>query len=518
MDKIIRSSKMNLEPEIYLDAICLRIYDHSTSTLRLVNELIKVFDDNQKLYQPFKDEVVVLYKNILETIIRNEVDLNNITELNMLLLKLAASNGFTNKKVTDRLNKVLTERVAISDTRIRNIKNRIVKWLQWFKSFQTMKHIYKDLSSYSNTTKDSKRDELLERVMNQASDIANGFRLNTVLDKVESVQCVNMSSASSIESAIKLKDSIQNDGSVFKSGLKGLNDLLYPHNGILRGEAVGIMAPSHHYKSSLLMHWARWLATLNAPPSDCKGVPTIVFYSLENEVYNNTDTWFKELYINMYKEAPPDNMTSEEISNYVTRAFSAKGFTVLVYRFQGDDFGLSEYKQHIESLESEGYEILVSIIDYITLMNYSDIPGGTDAQRLQKFAHRLFDYNKHKLITTITAIQVKDVIDELIQNGSTNVAKLLNNTHLADCKGLYREFDIAIWVCLEENHLGERFVCFRWAKRRYNPRPPKGKLYKAYMLTKLGLIDDIHGKDESVSDIYTVNTDSDSSVVTGIAV
>lgn len=498
---------MNNELDIFLDAIILRVYDQSADSTILTSKLIELHDTYHTKMPTLNTPAVLLYRNVLEAISEDGIDLSNESEVELLIAKLADSNTMKgNRSAEKKVATIITKKKLIDRLRITRLKKKIISWIQWFKTTQANKEMFRDLSKYTTTIDDVKKDALLSSIVENAADVADKFGLTTELSRSSAIESIDMGDKISVDAAVKTLNQVNEDSAGFTMGLQGLNDLLYPTGCIGRGESVAFMAPSHGFKSAMLMNVARWIAMLNTPP-ECTGIPTIVFYSFENEIYRNLHQWFKDVYMNMYHE-PIGDKTDEEIVSYIVTAFAEKGYRLLVFRLHGEYFGLSEYKSHIESLEKKGFEIVAAILDYITLMNYDPMPGGNDAKRIQVFAHRLFSYNKHKMISSITGLQVKAVTNELVKAGKRDMVKHMRVEHLADCKGLYRELDCGFWMDIEENHEKELFLTMAWAKRRYHPRPPKIHKYKAWPFTKLGIYDDIGKPDSSTKDIYEVVAES----------
>lgn len=495
---------MNKESEIFLDAICLVMYDRSIEAKSLVYKLIELYDTYYQIVPTLKQPLVTLYRDTLQAITVDGVDLTQKSEIILMINKLSNSREIaSNRKALLNLEELLSSKSVLSDTRLSRLRRKILGWIQWFESDRTTKSIFKDLSQYNLIVDDVKQDKLLANIREKAAKIASGFDLTRLEGGSSIVDFIDMTDKSSVAAAMKVREQSRQDDYIMKTGLTGLNKMMGTNGGFVRGEIVAFMAASHHYKSGILMDCARWLATVNEKPKDCSGIPTIVFISLENEIYENLDQWFKAAYVNMFKTYPV-NLTSSEIVDYVTGEYYKRGYKLLVYREMGESFTLTDYKLLIEKLESEGHTIVASILDYITLMNFDSMDGANDAKKLQNLMHRLGAYNKHKLITTITGLQVKSVVEEMISMGKSYIAKELRVNNLADCQGLYRELDLAFWLVIETNNDGVPYLTIAWAKHRYNKKPPAEYQYRAFPFTKFGILDDVGSEDTSVRDIYAV--------------
>ncbi len=496
-----QGDNMSDTSSIFLDAICLRSYDRSMETVQTVAALVDYYDKHREKNKQFQTEVVQLYASALKSISEDAVDLTNDTELDVLILKLSSSSyAMTNTHILDSLGKILKSKQIVTQNRVHKLRKKIAGFIQHAEAFRLTRSMFRDLSNYNMLVDDVAKDELLSKVVTSASEISNGFELHGCVDKVSKIEFINMSDKTSVGNALKARNEIHHGSAIMQFGLQGLNKMAYPNNGLIRGESLAFCAPSHHNKSGMLMNCARWMTTINAAPEETKGEPTIVFISLENEVYENLNDWWKDAYRNAFRSTPR-GLSDEEIIGYVTAWYSEKGFTLLVYRMDGDKFNVAKYKALIEKLEMEGHEIFSMIMDYITLMDFSDMSGGNEAKQLQVGARSIIQYNKRKAIMTVTGLQMTPDTEDLLAY-KTYVAKLLNKKMLADAKAVYSELDFVIWAIIEKDSEGVKYMTFAWGKHRYALNPLAGDEYVCYRFSKLGIPDDLGGEDSRVLDIH----------------
>lgn len=495
--------------DVFLEAMCLAIYAESSDAKQLLEMLLKIYEKYKKDLMYLNNEIVKLYIDVIKEIIDNDMDLSLESEQIKLLMKFEHS-AITAKRpdLLRNLKTILNDRKNISRQRIEKLYRNVKNWILWFEASKITREMMKKNSKLELITDPLQEDLLLNEILESSKALTRLFETaNTTLE--DTIDFIDMTDKSSIKKAIESRKYTRTKENVFITGLKGLNRMFYPNNGIVRGESIVFMALSHHYKSGMLMNFARWIATYNEPPK-VSGTPTIVFISLENEIYENLNQWFKDLYINLSKAEPDENMSDDDIIDYVLTNFSKNGYKLLVYRKIGDLFGYEEYIKMIEQLESEGHSIVATIIDYITLMR---LPVGNidnTPKKLQKLAHNLIQFNKHKLITTVSAIQLNYIAEEIASN-ETYVVKKFNNNCIADCKGLIREFDIATFMHIEENQYGERFLTLAKKKHRYTSgHMPENYRYPAFKFEVMGIKDDIElEKDLCVYDIHAEKAPSD---------
>jgi hypothetical protein len=126
-------------------------------------------------------------------------------------------------------------------------------------------------------------------------------------------------------------------------------------------------------------------------------------------------------------------------------------------------------------------------------------------------AERFHSHSSHNEIFFCTGLQLETRASELASSGKHNIVKQYNEFHLADCKGLKREFDIMYFMEIEKNHHEIPYLTLSWSKHRYVNDTPADWKYTAYRFRPdFGILDDINGKDMSVSDIYADEADDSS--------
>ena len=150
------------------------------------------------------------------------------------------------------------------------------------------------------------------------------------------------------------------ESSIIKFGLQGLNRMLDDKlQGLKPGEFGCIISPSHHGKTYTLMNMARWVAMYNVPVVKPGFKPAIVFISLENELDENVNSWFRDAYINIFHKKP-EGMSEEEMIDHVVNEYGKNGFSLLVFRRLANQFGFDEYQALIKKIQSANYHVLAS--------------------------------------------------------------------------------------------------------------------------------------------------------------
>lgn len=493
--------------DFFFDTLCLAFYSTDPTDKLLMRQVLEIYEANTDKYE--QDTTGIFYVHIIKDILTDKYDLSIEGDISTMLRKYSHNPAVVrDNTVLEQLKVIIKDRDKISDSKRDHLRRVVRNWILWANSDLLTRQMFSKLQKIPMVSETHEQDVLLNEVLEKARAITNVFNEGIALID-GTVDFIDMSSKESVMKAVKSRKYAKDTNNTFKMGLQGLNKLFYPNAGPTRGESIAFIASSHHFKSGMLMSFARWVATLNPIPVT-NGKPAIVFISLENEIYENLNQWFREAYSNAF-HTEPDGLTDEEIVDYVTKLYSKCGYSLLVYRKLGDLFGINEYIALVEKLETEGYTIVASVIDYITLMKLPESQANP-AKALQNLASTLFNYNKHKMITTATGLQLGTDADRLNDSGMAYVVKKYGTSHLADCRGLLRELDFAAFMYNEENtNTGFKYLTMAWKKHRYVPSIPKEYKYPAFPYTKAGIMDDIDREDSTVYDIYADDKVVDSS-------
>lgn len=488
-------------PEFFLDALCLSIYSADPSTKALIVQAINLFKAEVAENAILDNSTTRIYIALMDDIVNSEIDLGSESEITTLLMKFSHSEVLAkDPHFLDNIKDIIKHRKAVGKRRIDFLQAKLRTWVVHSVAEKNIRKIFGKLSNCSNTTDPLKQEIIMNDVLEHSRTIVKAFEANSgVIDAT--VDFVDMSDKESVMRSLMSYNEKQHQN-VVTTGLQALNRMFGPAGGPTRGELIAFAALSGHFKSGMLMAFARWMATLNTHTVPAGTKAAIVFISLENEINQNLIQWFREAYMTAF-QAVPDGLTDAQIVDYVVQMYSKRGVTLLVYRKLGEFFGYEEYCALISDLQAKGYHLVASIIDYMTLMR---LPQGeaNQAKALQVLGQRLHEHANHNGITTITGLQFDTTAQQVAGNGQTYPIKRFDTSMLADCKGLIREFDFMAFLHIEENRLnGIRYLTCLWKKHRYVTPPPTEDRFFAYRFHKdFGICDDIMGRDMSVTDIY----------------
>jgi hypothetical protein len=489
--------------DFMLDSLCLAAFSNTEETKALLELVLSVYKDIKKKNSDIVDVDLEVFVDIINDIVHSDVNLNKKAEINRIILKVKKS-ALAQKDATivDSVINILNDSDGISETRIKQLTRKLNHWVAIAKSKSILTQALMKCNRYDpndNATNDVLLSEILEYART-LSDIQNA-----VGGSSDIIDMVDLSSKSSVKKAYTAYKSKRNQHG-FKTGLKGLNRMLGEMQRFLPGKFAAFAASSHNFKTGILLKCARWIVTKGVFEVPAGMIPTVVMISLENEVPDNSMEMIKEAYIDIYKEPIPQGINEDELIQKVCDYYAQKHVKLLIYRFD-EEFGFSDFQKLQTQLKNRNHHVLATIIDYMALMKLEGDESDNPAKRLQKLANKLANFFKRNNQLGLTGIQLDTKADEINASGKTNVVKLYNSYHLADCKGVRRELDILIFMYIEHNQDGVPWLTFYWNKNRGEIEPPRKYKYCAYRFHPiLGILEDEDTPhDMSVSDIYSVD-------------
>lgn len=487
--------------DVYLDTVCLLIYTSDEVSRALAEDVLRIFEEDVKENPIVDNPETRFWLGIIQDIVETKIDTTKTFEMTALLAKYR-ENPITkaNPALIETLEEVFEGRASIGNFRIEAMKNNINNYLIFYHTEKALKKATKLISRYPNVINPERQKEILDTVYEYAKEAVKAHEEAVAVD-VDQIDFVDFTDKNSIRKVMQINKT-RRESSIIKFGLQGLNRMLDDKlQGAKPGEFGCIISPSHHGKTYTLMNMARWVAMYNVPVVKQGFKPAIVFISLENELDENVNSWFRDAYINIFHKRP-EGMTEDEMIDCVVAEYGKNGFSLLVFRRLANQFGFDEYAALIKKIQSAGYQVIASFIDYISLMKVNEIAGGaTRALQLQQLVRDMKTFANHEQIFTMTAMQIDREGARQLGGGNTYIVKKFSPANLADCSYAFHEFDLCIFQALEEVQDQGRYLTMKISKHRYTVINPNYS-FCAWRFGSLGILDDVNGRDTCVQDIY----------------
>lgn len=492
---------MDSGPDFFLEVFCLAIYGSDAESEAVVDNVLLTYNDEVDKGSTLDGELTKFYIKLIGDIKSGDTDLDNAAEVETLLLKFEQHESIKdNPKILSRIEKIIANRINITDSRVDRLKVKIKRWLLWVNGNRKLKRLFHTSQKVTSTSDTMVQDLLFGELISYAKDLTKTYEDMPASSSV-AIDYIDMSCPNSVKRGLesyKRKRVVKG----FKLGLQGVGKMFGGSNGPVPGEYGAIAALSHHYKSGLLMDFARWLTVLNTPRVLGNKPAAIVFISLENEIYENLMMMFKAAYSNHHGHLP-DDLSDDAVTTEVNKIFASKGYKLMLYRKDGDEFGYDEWKALHEEI-SEKYTINASILDYVGLMALDENSRDNTAKQRQQMVGKLKNYCNRSSIFGLTGLQLEGEAERLAASGVTNVVKKFTGLHLADSKGVRRELDFLIFGHIETNHLDVPYFTMYMNKHKYVHDTPSADKYCAYPFVKdIGLQDDIGKPFAGTKDIYS---------------
>lgn len=493
-----------ISPEILLDAITLLSNQKDQQTVDLINDLICAYTEDNKKQASMDNGINEKFIQLLDTIKRLPDTETGEREKATCIVKFLSDPNIKKDDLYEAIKSTLIDKSKIEEDYLSQIKAKLTNQVLSIKFNKCARQIWNKLSAFNMTTDIEMQDMYLNDVINVARDIVEQTQGKNRLHK-GAVERIDMSDVDSIKKSLGIYKDREVKG-ILKTGLQGLNRMLGKRGGFALGESVCIFALLHMFKSGLLMTIARGLICHNDPPAHCKGKPVGLFISLENEANRNLMWFYKTAYETNFGKSS-DGKTDEEIIAFVHEFYNQRGWNFFIERWPGNKFGYEEYINLIDSYEAQGYEVVFVVLDYANKMKKSTSKEASKREDLQitELFENICTYMKNRGKLFITAHQLnREAMKQVTGATATNHVKRYSAAFSAGSIGGSQEIDLEIFIHLETNHLGQKYLTAQRGKHRYVDDTPEAHKYFAYRFTPFGIGDDINTEPQFVSDIYAV--------------
>lgn len=492
---------MLLTPDLFLECITLVIQDSTGKASALVMQLTDLYESESRTGAlSAEDELIRFYIRMLKTILINKTSKETPDELRMILLKFKSDPTLAQREeIYNLLHDTFMSQEKMTKSRRDTLLAHVTNTLSWFQINRKIKMVNGAMWRASDLIDPDDQQNELQRVrelLKESIQVSDAAYLKEEAKGL--IEQINFSKKEDVKNGLG-KFNERNVKGVLKMGLQGLNKMCGEHKGLVRGESVVFNALSHNYKSGILVSIAVWTAIYNVPTNADKKA-LIYLVSLENEAHQNLMDAFRHHY-HLRTGKAPIGLSDDEISDWICDFFSQNGFELIVERYMPSEFGAQEYENRINYFESIGYEVYLAAIDYMNNMKKENEQRDLAVRSLYR---RMCSFNSSKGVTMVTAHQLNRKAQELVSSGITNAVKRFSSDMLTDSSDVQREVDLAVYMNIEKNHLGQKYLTFNRDKHRYVNNTPEAHKYFAYPFEgEMGIVDDVLAKPRYTRDIFT---------------
>lgn len=276
---------------------------------------------------------------------------------------------------------------------------------------------------------------------------------------------------------------LYSDLGVLKFDLQGWNELFGPSGGILRGEFGEIQAMSGCGKSETMRKMLTGIAMSNDPhmlnPNKTPLILYLTYEDTQREVY-------EKMFIQLYREEHDclitiNDLSTEEVVKYVQDKLQARGYKFKV--IYGEKYASTPYDvvNLLEAIQQDGYEIHAFGLDYMLLLNMTNVPGHMDTYKVKNGYGIIGAYTKARGIACITAAQIDDSAKYLIEESEEFAQDAINRNMSAGSKYIIHELDFRLFAHVQESGDGW-FHQLAKGKHRLGKGTPSLHKYAVYRM------------------------------------
>lgn len=312
---------------------------------------------------------------------------------------------------------------------------------------------------------------------------------------------VKLSDTDRLESLFRQAKELNNDKGIMKTGWQGLNRML--QGGIRRGYEYVIGALQHNFKTGFTLSLFKQIALYNTPYMiDPKKRPLLLRVSFEDPLSLNLPFLYRSLKEGDTLEyADVTNTSESDMSAYIQEKLSVNGYEVMLVHVNPSLWGYRDLQGYILSLEAEGYEIHLLMLDYLNMLDKRGLDNtGPMGSNIRDLFRRMRNFCSPRGIALVTPHQLSTEAKMLIRQGNDEnfLRDVANKGYYDSCRTLDQEVDCEIHCHIIRGVDNKSWLMVQLGKHRtINPTPEE---HKSIVLPfeLIGTIrDDINGPDTS---------------------
>lgn len=303
----------------------------------------------------------------------------------------------------------------------------------------------------------------------------------------------------------------ENDGSrTIKMPWQAMNRMT--RGGLRLGQLTTVGGLAYNNKTGVSLSMFISGCIFNNPKNlqtDQKKKPLMLLISFEDDVLIvlfNLYILLKENLENVkITDEDKQRLSSREAAEYVYKKLSDTGYNIRIIRADSSTWSYAEIQSCILQFESQGYEIHLTLIDYLNLANKNGLSHSRADADIQELFRRTKNFFAAKNIALLTPVQLSPDAMELKRQGNKMLAmQISDGSYYEGCRGLSREPELEIFVDIVKDN-GRKYQTFARGKHRgQNDTPEEHKFFILEFQKIGGLRWDVNGTDTSLSKFGSV--------------
>lgn len=303
----------------------------------------------------------------------------------------------------------------------------------------------------------------------------------------------------------------ENDGSrTIKMPWQAMNRMT--RGGLRLGQLTTVGGLAHNNKTGVSLSMFISGCIFNNPKNlqtDQKKKPLMLLISFEDDmliVLFNLYILLKENLENVkITDEDKQRLSSREAAEYVYKKLSDTGYDIRIIRADSSTWSYAEIQSCVLQFESQGYEIHLTLIDYLNLANKNGLSHSRADADIQELFRRTKNFFAAKNIALLTPVQLSPDAMELKRQGNKMLAmQISDGSYYEGCRGLSREPELELFVDIVKDN-GRKYQTFARGKHRgQNDTPEEHKFFILEFQKIGGLRWDVNGTDTSLSKFGSV--------------
>lgn len=303
----------------------------------------------------------------------------------------------------------------------------------------------------------------------------------------------------------------ENDGSrTIKMPWQAMNRMT--RGGLRLGQLATVGGLAHNNKTGVSLSMFISGCIFNNPKNlqtDQKKKPLMLLISFEDDmliVLFNLYILLKENLENVkITDEDKQRLSSREAAEYVYKTLSNTGYDIKIVRADSSTWSYAEIQSCVLQFESQGYEIHLTLIDYLNLANKNGLSHSRADADIQELFRRTKNFFAAKNIALLTPVQLSPDAMELKRQGNKMLSmQISDGSYYEGCRGLSREPELELFVDIVKDN-GRKYQTFARGKHRgQNDTPEEHKFFILEFQKIGGLRWDVNGTDTSLSKFGSV--------------
>lgn len=303
----------------------------------------------------------------------------------------------------------------------------------------------------------------------------------------------------------------ENDGSrTIKMPWQAMNRMT--RGGLRLGQLTTVGGLAHNNKTGVSLSMFISGCIFNNPKNlqtDQKKKPLMLLISFEDDmliVLFNLYILLKENLENVkITDEDKQRLSSREAAEYVYKKLSDTGYDIKIVRADSSTWSYAEIQSCVLQFESQGYEIHLTLIDYLNLANKNGLSHSRADADIQELFRRTKNFFAAKNIALLTPVQLSPDAMELKRQGNKMLLmQISDGSYYEGCRGLSREPELELFVDIVKDN-GRKYQTFARGKHRgQNDTPEEHKFFILEFQKIGGLRWDVNGTDTSLSKFGSV--------------